>query len=68
MKSPWAPCLCGGKYQFYGSDESGTIAVYHTLPYCARYEAARSVHEMVRYSEENRQAAGIGGEHEPSRS
>lgn len=64
MKTPWAPCKCGGRYSFetgQSEHENTPIAVYHTNPPCSRYLAADTAEEMVVYSEENRRAAGIGG-------
>lgn len=52
--TPWWPCQCGGQYAL-GFDDGQPICL-HTVPVCARYEAASDTDQIVRFSEENRKA------------
>lgn len=47
------PCPCGGRYSL-GFAEDGTAMLFHTLPFCQRYNAATTTADAVRYSTENR--------------
>ena len=54
--SPQWPCKCGGSYALGYRDNAPVLT--HTLPYCARYLAVSDTEEAVRFSAENRAAAG----------
>lgn len=54
--SPWAKCLCGGKYRIIDTGEESETAcsIEHTMPKCKEYENITTVSDAVKFSEKNR--------------